>query len=106
MSDEAHDPFNPESEMSKKDLMIRVLEMERTIKGVVVAVAEDLHRLNILLYTHLKEEGKAIDLVCSECEAEFVKPLLDGLDQDESCPACGFDFNGVYSLPSEGGEEE
>ena len=71
------------------------------------AVSMDIHRLNIILFSYLKEVGAAEEVTCSSCKQEILIPLIDGLDRETHCPSCNAPLDdGQKSLDEYVGEEE
>lgn len=63
-----------------------------------MAVTNDLQRVNVLLFTLLKEMGKVDEVVCSSCETINMRPLLKGIEVNPMCAECG---TRIDSLPEE-----
>ena len=71
------------------------------------AVSMDIHRLNIILFSYLKEVGAAEEVTCSSCKQEILIPLIEGLDRETHCPSCNAPLDdGQKSLDEYVGEEE
>jgi hypothetical protein len=52
------------------------------------AVSMDIHRLNVILFSYLKEVGAAEEIVCPSCKQEILIPLIEGLERETHCPSC------------------
>ena len=70
------------------------------------AVSMDIHRLNIILFSYLKEVGAAEEVTCSSCKQEILIPLIDGLDRETHCPSCNAPLDEGQKTLDEYTEEE
>ena len=52
------------------------------------AVSMDIHRLNVILFSYLKQVGAAEEITCGSCGQEILIPLIDGLERETHCPGC------------------
>ncbi len=53
------------------------------------AAANDILKLNHLIYAMLDKEGLITKIECANCGKEVVRPELEGVDHSEDCPHCG-----------------
>jgi PHP family Zn ribbon phosphoesterase len=53
------------------------------------AAANDIMKLNHLIYGLLDEAGKITKIICINCKKEAVRPDIEGIEQSENCPHCG-----------------
>ena len=70
------------------------------------AVSMDIHRLNIILFSYLKEVGAAEEVTCSSCKQEILIPLIEGLDRETHCPSCNAPLDEGQQTLDEYTEEE
>lgn len=57
--------------------------------GFAQAAANDILKLNHLIYAMLDKEGLITKLTCANCKKEVIRPELEGVEQSEDCPHCG-----------------
>ena len=70
------------------------------------AVSMDIHRLNVILFSYLKEVGAAEEVTCPSCKQEILIPLIEGLDRETHCPACNAPLDEGQQTLDEYTEEE
>lgn len=79
----------PQKKMSQNQLTHAYLEVNGKIDRLNFAVTHDMQRTNILLFTLLKELGKAEEVKCESCGTINMRPLLQGIEVNPMCVECG-----------------
>lgn len=79
----------PIKKMSQNQLTQALVELNGRFHGLSMAVSNDMQRLNILLFSLLKELGKADEVTCPSCETINMRPLLEGIEINPMCAECG-----------------
>ena len=92
------DGFRTPKKLSGKQLTDQVSLLNARIDILTNAVAVDVQRLNVLLFSYLKEIGKAEEIVCKSCETSNIRPIIEGIEIDPRCIQCGML---VEDLPDE-----
>ena len=79
------------SELStQQDAVINKLDaLGMEFAGFAQAAANDILKLNHLIYAMLDKEGLITKIECANCGKEVVRPELEGVDHSEDCPHCG-----------------
>lgn len=79
------------SELStQQDAVINKLDtLGMEFAGFAQAAANDILKLNHLIYAMLDKEGLITKITCVNCKKEVIRPELDGVEQSEDCPHCG-----------------
>lgn len=79
------------SELStKQDAVINKLDaLGMEFAGFAQAAANDILKLNHLIYAMLDKEGLITKITCVNCKQEVIRPELDGVEQSDNCPHCG-----------------
>ena len=79
------------SELStQQDAVINKLDaLGMEFAGFAQAAANDILKLNHLIYAMLDKEGLITKIECANCGKEVIRPDLDGVDHSEDCPHCG-----------------
>jgi PHP family Zn ribbon phosphoesterase len=88
----------PIKKMSQNQLTQALIELNGRFHSLSMAVTNDLQRVNVLLFTLLKEMGKVDEVVCSSCETINMRPLLKGIEVNPMCAECG---TRIDALPEE-----
>ena len=92
------DGFRTPKKLSGKQLTDQVSVLNARIDILTNAVAVDVQRLNVLLFSYLKEIGKAEEIVCKSCQTSNIRPIIEGIEIDPRCIQCGML---VEDLPDE-----
>ena len=92
------DGFRTPKKLSGKQLTDQVSLLNARIDILTNAVAVDVQRLNVLLFSVLKEIGKAEEIVCKSCDTSNIRPIIEGIEIDPRCIQCGML---VEDLPDE-----
>lgn len=79
----------PIKKMSQNQLTQALVEMNGRFHGLSMAVTNDINQLNILLFSLLKELGKADEILCPSCQTLNVRPLIKGVSVNAMCAECG-----------------
>jgi len=79
----------PQKKLSQNQLTNALVELNGRLERLSVAVGHDMQRTNILLFTLLKELGKAEEVKCDSCETINMRPLLEGIEVNPMCVECG-----------------
>ena len=61
--------------------------------GFANAAANDILKLNHLIYALLDKDDLITKIQCPHCKKEVIRPELEGIEQSEQCPHCG---KGLY----------
>ena len=62
--------------------------MEQTIQAFGL-IDKEMQKQGFLLFALLREMGKVEDVVCVNCGNPVVRPMIEGLPQQDICPICG-----------------
>ena len=57
--------------------------------GFAQAAANDILKLNHLIYALLDRDGLITKIECANCGKEVIRPELEGVEHSEDCPHCG-----------------
>lgn len=87
--------YRPAKKMTQHQLTEMVIGLNHQIELLSHGVAADLRRLNVLFFSHLKEMGKADEIVCSGCGTTNLRPLIQGIEIDPRCADCGLLLDGL-----------
>ncbi len=79
----------PMKKMSQNQLTQALVEINSRLHGLSMAVSNDMQRLNILMFTLLKDLGKADEKICPSCETINMRPILEGIEVNPMCVECG-----------------
>lgn len=79
----------PQKKLSQNQLTNALVELNGRLERLSVAVGHDMQRTNILLFTLLKELGKAEEVKCDSCDVVNMRPLLEGIEVNPMCVECG-----------------
>ena len=79
----------PMKKMSQNQLTQALVELNGRFHSMSMAVTNDLQRVNVLLFTLLKEMGKVDEVTCSSCGTINMRPLLSGIEVNPMCAECG-----------------
>ena len=79
----------PQKKMSQNQLTQALFELNGKVEQLSMAVVHDMQRTNILLFTLLKELGKAEEVKCESCGTINMRPLLQGFEVNPMCVECG-----------------
>lgn len=79
----------PQKKLSQNQLTNALIELNGRFERLSVAVGHDMQRTNILLFTLLKELGKAEEVKCEACGTINMRPLLEGIEVNPMCVECG-----------------
>lgn len=96
----------PMKKLSQNQLTQAVVELNGQFHRLSMAVTNDLQRVNVLLFTLLKEMGKVDEVVCGECETINMRPLLEGIEINPMCAECGARIDELPQSAFEGRLEE
>jgi len=92
---------------SIRELETQIMDMRQYLTQFVQAVSMDIHRLNVILFSRLKETGSAEEITCPSCKQEILIPLIEGIEREEICPNCNMPLNeGQPTLDDFTGESE
>lgn len=83
------DGFRTPKKLSGKQLTDQVSLLNARLDILTNAVAADMQRLNVLLFSYFKEIGKAEELECPHCGVSNIRPLIEGIEIDPRCVSCG-----------------
>ena len=81
--------FRPQKKLSQNQLTEALVELNGRFHALSMAVTNDMQRLNILLFSLLKDLGKADEITCPSCETINMRPLLTGIEVNPMCVECG-----------------
>ena len=79
----------PQKKMSQNQLTQAMFELNGKVERLSMAVDHDMQRTNILLFSLLKELGKAEEVKCESCGTINMRPLLQGIEVNPMCVECG-----------------
>ena len=92
---------------SIRELETQMMDMRQYLTQFVQAVSMDVHRFNVILFSHLKEIGSAEEITCGSCQQEILIPIIEGIEREEVCPNCNKPLNeGQPTLDDFTGESE
>ncbi len=84
------DGFRTPKKLSGKQLTDQVSLINARLDILTNAMAGDVQRLNVLLFSYLKEVGKAEEIECPKCGISNIRPLIEGIEIDPRCVNCGY----------------
>lgn len=96
----------PMKKLSQNQLTQAVVDLNGQFHRLSMAVTNDLQRINVLLFTLLKEMGKVDEVTCEACNTVNMRPLLDGLEVNPMCAECGARIDALPQSAFEGRLEE
>ena len=67
--------FRPQKKLTQMQLTQEIALLNSRVDLLTNVVAGDIKRLNILLFSYLKEQGKAQEIVCPKCEVMNIRPF-------------------------------
>lgn len=79
----------PQKKLTQNQLTQAMFELNGKIERLSMAVGHDMQRTNILLFSLLKELGKAEEVKCESCGTINMRPLLEGIEVNPMCVDCG-----------------
>jgi len=79
----------PQKKLSQNQLTNALVELNGRLERLSMAVGQDMQRTNILLFTLLKELGKAEEVKCESCDTINMRPILTGIEVNPMCVECG-----------------
>jgi len=82
--------FRPQKKLTQMQLTQEIAKLNSRVDLLTNIVAGDIKRLNILLFSYLKEQGKAQEIVCPKCEVMNIRPYIEGIEIDPRCADCGY----------------
>jgi len=62
--------------------------MEQTIQAFAI-IDNEMQKQSLLFFALLREMGKVEDVTCVNCGNPVVRPMIEGLPQQDICPICG-----------------
>lgn len=83
------DGFRTPKKLSGKQLTDQVSLINARLDILTNAMAADVQRLNILMFSYFKEIGKAEEIVCQKCGVSNIRPHIEGIEIDPRCVNCG-----------------
>ena len=83
------DGFRTPKKLSGKQLTDQVSLINARLDLLTNAMAADVQRLNILLFSYFKEIGKAEEIECPKCGVSNIRPHIEGIEIDPRCVNCG-----------------
>ena len=81
--------IRPQKKLSQNQLTQALVDLNGRFHALSMAVTNDMQRLNILLFSLLKDLGKADEVTCPSCETVNMRPLLTGIEINPMCAECG-----------------
>lgn len=79
----------PIKKMTANQLTQALVEVNARLHMLSSGVSNDIKRLNILMFTLLKDLNMADEKTCEKCETVNMRPILSGIDIDPHCAECG-----------------
>ncbi len=79
----------PIKKMSANQLTQALVEQNARLHMLSTAVGNDMQRVNVVLFTLLKELGFADEKTCDNCGTVNMRPILRGIEIDPHCVECG-----------------
>lgn len=83
------DGFRTPKKLSGKQLTDQVSLINARLDILTNAMAADVQRLNVLLFSYFKEIGKAEEIQCPKCGVSNIRPHIEGIEIDPRCVNCG-----------------
>ena len=71
-----------------REVQSDIMDMRQYLTQFTKAVSMDIHRLNVILFSYLKEVGKAEEILCESCNQEILLPIIEGIERETHCPSC------------------
>ena len=78
--------FKAKSKLSQNQLTDALIELSSRQQNLSSNVSMELHRLNVVVFSLLKELGFVDEKVCEKCDMRNLRPILSEIDID---PLCG-----------------
>ena len=92
---------------SIREMESDIKDMRQYLMQFTQAVSMDIHRLNVILFSYLKEQVAEEEVTCHYCQQEILIPLIKGIEREEICPSCNKPLNeGQPTLNDFTGESE
>lgn len=88
----------PQKKLSQNQLTQALVELNGRLHGLSMGVSNDIQRLNVILFTLLKDLGKADEITCPSCKTINMRPILTGIEINQMCAECGVR---IEQLPDE-----
>jgi len=96
----------PMKKMSQNQLTQALVDMNARLASLSMAASNDIQRLNIILFSLLKELGKADEKTCPECDTINMRPILKGIEVNPMCVECGARIDPLPESAFQGNLEE
>jgi formylmethanofuran dehydrogenase subunit E len=71
-----------------REVQSDIVDMRQYLTQFTKAVSMDIHRLNVILFSYLKEVGKVEEVMCDSCGQEILLPNIEGIEKETHCPSC------------------
>lgn len=81
--------IRPQKKLSQNQLTQALVDLNGRFHALSMAVTNDLQRLNILLFSLLKDLQMCDEVTCPACETINMRPLLSGIEINPMCAECG-----------------
>ena len=88
----------PIKKMSANQLTQALVELNARVHHLTSAISNDMQRVNVVLFTLLKELGFSDEIVCGNCGVTNMRPMLSEIEVDEHCVECG---HRIIDMPEE-----
>ena len=90
--------FRSPKKLTRNQLEDAIVELNANLTRLSGNVANELHRLNIVVFSLLKELGMVDEKECPNCGMNNLRPILSNLPIDPHCAECG---HRIDPLPDE-----
>ena len=82
-----------------------IKDMRQFLGQFTNAVSMDIHRINVILFSLLKEMDKVDEVVCSSCKQEILLPNIEGIERETHCPSCEMPLDEMQTTLDDYAEE-
>ena len=82
-----------------------IKDMRQFLGQFTNAVSMDIHRINVILFSLLKEMGKVDEVICPSCKQEILLPIIEGIERETHCPSCEMPLDEMQTTLDDYAEE-
>lgn len=90
--------FKAKSKLSQNQLAEALVALSSRQQMLSSNVSMELHRLNVVVFSLLKELRLVDEKVCEKCDMRNLRPILSEIEIDPHCAECG---HRIDPLPDE-----
>jgi len=82
-----------------------IKDMRQFLGQFTNAVSMDIHRINVILFSLLKEMDKVDEVICPSCKQEILLPIIEGIERETHCPSCEMPLDEMQTTLDDYAEE-